>query len=157
MSVSNFLTAEEGKAGIGRERTRAQPKCQHCHCFQLSHGTKRGESRDIKEEDVLEQLDVADLDCIYSSCASSRDRCCSVIHNSNVKARTVIHFVNKNRKQSGCTVFWMYFKKRNISAIFNPHLDLHTHGENQCLAEGIHFWITNTRMAKRHTQSQRFA
>lgn len=51
------------------------------HCFQLRHGTSGRERRDIKEEKVFEQLDVANLLCIYTSCASSRDRWYSVIHN----------------------------------------------------------------------------
>lgn len=53
----------------------------------------------------MEQLDVADLDCIYSSCASSRERCYSVIRNGSMKERTVMHFVQPNCTLVLLTVF----------------------------------------------------
>lgn len=90
---ATFLTAEEGKARFCRVHTMAQPKCQHHHCFQLRAGTQGGERRNIKEADVLEQLDVAKLVYIYTSCASSRNGWYSVIHYSNIKAMAVMHLV----------------------------------------------------------------
>lgn len=71
VSIS-FMTAEEGKADFWRVHTRAQPKRQRRHCFQLGRayiGRKHGRGGGA-ESKFFGTAGCWNLLCIYSGCES---------------------------------------------------------------------------------------